>query len=397
MSITIKDAQGNEPKFVQWEVDRVLFISGTTIKPFLHFANPELKRAIVVESEADGDDWTCNVPNFILQFPCPFVVSVFCQDDEGIVEATKVYKIKPRMKPQDYTYEENIGYVNWVQKSEEAQEILDAIAEAGTAAEQAAAEAAEDAAAAAAALAAFQNLGVAATTLATGTNASVTKTVDPNTGAVTLTFGLPTGATGAKGDKGDTGDTGPQGAKGDKGDTGAKGDTGSTGPQGVKGDTGATGPAGADGDDGFSPVITVTTITGGHRVSITDATGTKSFDVMDGEGGTAITVDSALSSTSENPVQNKVIKSALDAKGTYSKPSGGIPTTDLASAVQTSLGLADTALQSVPSTYRTAAAQDTIDAGKITAPASATAGQFLVYNGTAWAAQTVPSASGVSF
>ena len=50
--------------------------------------------------------------------------------------------------------------------------------------------------------------------------------------------------------------------------------------------------------------------------------------------------------------------------GTYSKPSGGIPASDLASAVQTSLGKADTALQSVPSTYRTAAAQDTIDAGK---------------------------------
>lgn len=33
-------------------------------------------------------------------------------------------------------------------------------------------------------------------------------------------------------------------------------------------------------------------------------------------------------------------------KGTYSKPSGGIPATDLASAVQTSLGKADTAIQS---------------------------------------------------
>ena len=39
--------------------------------------------------------------------------------------------------------------------------------------------------------------------------------------------------------------------------------------------------------------------------------------------------------------------------GTYSKPSGGIPKTDLASAVQTSLGKADTALQSVPNTYAT--------------------------------------------
>ena len=62
-------------------------------------------------------------------------------------------------------------------------------------------------------------------------------------------------------------------------------------------------------------------------------------------GGGSITVDSALSDSSENPVQNKVIKAALDNKGTYSKPSGGIPKTDLASAVQTSLGKADTALQ----------------------------------------------------
>lgn len=37
-----------------------------------------------------------------------------------------------------------------------------------------------------------------------------------------------------------------------------------------------------DGSDGFSPNVTVTNITGGHRVSITDATGTKTFDVMDG-------------------------------------------------------------------------------------------------------------------
>lgn len=61
--------------------------------------------------------------------------------------------------------------------------------------------------------------------------------------------------------------------------------------------------------------------------------------------GGSTTVDSELSSTSENPVQNKVIKAALDGKGTYSKPNGGIPKTDLAVAVQTSLGKADTALQ----------------------------------------------------
>lgn len=42
--------------------------------------------------------------------------------------------------------------------------------------------------------------------------------------------------------------------------------------------------------------------------------------------------------------------SAWNGKGSYSKPSGGIPKTDLASAVQTSLGKADTALQTYTET-----------------------------------------------
>ena len=64
-----------------------------------------------------------------------------------------------------------------------------------------------------------------------------------------------------------------------------------------------------------------------------------------GGGGTSVAVDSELSTTSENPVQNKVITQELNRKGTYSKPTGGIPKTDLSNEVQTSLGKADTALQ----------------------------------------------------
>ena len=47
---------------------------------------------------------------------------------------------------------------------------------------------------------------------------------------------------------------------------------------------------------------------------------------VSGSGGVA--VDDALSGSSTNPVQNRVIKAALEGK--YSKPSGGIPATDLA-------------------------------------------------------------------
>lgn len=87
----------------------------------------------------------------------------------------------------------------------------------------------------------------------------------------------------------------------------------------TNGKDGQDGQDGADGKDGVSPSVTITAITGGHRITITDATGTKSFDVMDGEDGkdgqdgdsASITVDSELSETSENPVQNKAIVAYL--------------------------------------------------------------------------------------
>ena len=49
---------------------------------------------------------------------------------------------------------------------------------------------------------------------------------------------------------------------------------------------GATGANGQDGDDGYSPAVTITTITGGHAVTITDAThpSGQTFNVMDGTG-----------------------------------------------------------------------------------------------------------------
>lgn len=59
------------------------------------------------------------------------------------------------------------------------------------------------------------------------------------------------------------------------------------GAKGDKGDKGDQGEQGVEGDDGFSPVITVTDITGGHRVTITDKDHPEgqSFDVMDGKDG----------------------------------------------------------------------------------------------------------------
>lgn len=90
-----------------------------------------------------------------------------------------------------------------------------------------------------------------------------------------------------QGEAGEPGAAGPQGPKGEKGD---KGDTGATGA------AGATGPQGPKGDPGVSPTVTTTAITGGSRVTITDAGGSHSFDVMDGDSGVV------LLQTSTDPV-----------------------------------------------------------------------------------------------
>lgn len=71
--------------------------------------------------------------------------------------------------------------------------------------------------------------------------------------------------------------------KGERGETGSQGPAGPAGPVGPAGPQGEQGPAGQDGQDGISPTITVTEISGGHSVAVTDAQGTQTFDVMDGE------------------------------------------------------------------------------------------------------------------
>lgn len=48
------------------------------------------------------------------------------------------------------------------------------------------------------------------------------------------------------------------------------------------------GEDGEDGEDGYSPVVTITNITGGHRVTITDTDHPQgqSFDILNGTNGT---------------------------------------------------------------------------------------------------------------
>lgn len=162
----------------------------------------------------------------------------------------------------------------------------------------------------------------------------------------------------------------------------------------LKGIGSIKGAPGDPGADGYAPEVTIEQIDGGHRVTITSAAHPEgqSFDVMDGSGGgapdnpfyatygstTGAEVESAYQagksvqcvyggrtyvmnyrqnstkfyftsadrnnlyylSLSENSWSNVSTK----AVGTYTKPSGGIPKTDLAASVQESLDKADNAL-----------------------------------------------------
>ena len=127
---------------------------------------------------------------------------------------------------------------------------------------------------------------------------------------------------------------------------------------------------GEPGPEGYSPVVTITEISGGHRVTITDAEHPdgQSFDVMDGTGGGGGTSDYEDLSNLPQIAGVTLIgnKSLADlGAGTYSKPSGGIPKTDLASGVQTSLGKADTAYQKpsggIPKTNLASGVQSSLD------------------------------------
>lgn len=88
------------------------------------------------------------------------------------------------------------------------------------------------------------------------------------------------------------------------------------GVDGLPGADGGTGPTGADGVDGITPDITVTSITGGHTVTIDYGSGDSrntSFNVMDGAtgatgpagtytAGTGISISNGQISLSSNPV-----------------------------------------------------------------------------------------------
>lgn len=107
----------------------------------------------------------------------------------------------------------------------------------------------------------------------------------------------PVGPQGPIGETGSAGPAGPQGETGSAGPVGPQGETGPVGPQGPQGPIGETGPAGPvgpqgpkgdtgpAGKNGISPTIDVSKSGKTTTLTITDANGTETVEIMDGEDG----------------------------------------------------------------------------------------------------------------
>ena len=189
-----------------------------------------------------------------------------------------------------------------------------------------------------------------------------------------------TGATGAQGPQGEKGDTGPQGEAGPQGPKGSTGATGPQGPQGAKGDTGATGAQGPQGEKGEKGDTGATGPQGPK--GDTGATGPQ------GPQGAYAAVDTALSTTSTNPVQNKVIAARISEidNGKVDKVSGkGLSTNDYTTSEKSKLsGIATGAQVNVIETVKVngVALMPSDKAVDIPVPSAASGVMETIYNGS---------------
>ena len=85
-------------------------------------------------------------------------------------------------------------------------------------------------------------------------------------------------------------------------------------------------PSAKNGNDGYSPTVSVSAISGGNKVTITDKSGSKTFNVMDGDSITGIvlisgtgeagTVDTYAVTTSSGGSYTFNVRNGADGKGT---------------------------------------------------------------------------------
>lgn len=111
----------------QWDVNRQVVVQGAPDGFRAHFWNDCTDRALVVPP--NPGTVICHLPNILLQRAMPISVAIFAQGAgdgaEGKTEAAACFRVTEKLKPQDYDYTENIGYIDWTAKAQEVQAIMD--------------------------------------------------------------------------------------------------------------------------------------------------------------------------------------------------------------------------------------------------------------------------------
>lgn len=100
----------------QWDLNRRLAIRGLDYNsaPTIHFSNKKSTEALVVQSSIEDGVIYCDVPNILLQESYD-IVGYVCEtlDQELTTYETIRIPVKPRVKPADYVYSDNVDILTY--------------------------------------------------------------------------------------------------------------------------------------------------------------------------------------------------------------------------------------------------------------------------------------------
>lgn len=129
--LTCLDSYGESvTHLTQWDIDQSLIIenTGLTHAPLFHFCNKNSTEALVVTSSINNGVITVKVPNSLLQESFPIIAYMYVYSTATAAKTIETIRIpvRPRIKPSEYKYVENIDVVS---AEGIKQEILDKVNE----------------------------------------------------------------------------------------------------------------------------------------------------------------------------------------------------------------------------------------------------------------------------
>lgn len=135
LEVTCTDKDGNiVDNLTQWDVDQYILLTGTGLSeaPKIHFCNTNSKEALVVDSSIEDDKVVAKIPNILLQegFLILAYLYVYAPEISTVsakTQATIRIPVRPRPKPSNYPYIENVDYISAIQLEERVKKEIDSL------------------------------------------------------------------------------------------------------------------------------------------------------------------------------------------------------------------------------------------------------------------------------